>query len=339
MVDVAALLFEKVWRDLDPVGGGFIYAKDMALFVMKCEDTIRDLAQDPEFKKLLKFPMLGTVYMGVLDTFAKESPYYKVYKSGFMDMFSKLVGARFDDTVKRVFEDTQGVPKEFVDKLGNKENTSLESPARVHLFQNAVKPPEVLETPRRLNKKYKSLELQLQSMKQEIEDKDKVIQDRERAVAQLNTSLQLYKEKYESLSREYELSLQKKNHRAPQIHVKHDTFIQELKTKLQEQNKMIRELRERIHMAPPTTIVKQRKTSNPFKKIVVAVVLIWILWFFTTIPSSTSQDVDMEGLAPLPWWERNNMISKLVWSFRDMLTADQPQSVQSDAYNKVFGIH
>ncbi|KAL3229625.1 hypothetical protein RNJ44_01761 [Nakaseomyces bracarensis] len=372
-VDVPALLFERVWRELgsDAVtynagsvssGSGsepFIYARDMVKFITRCEGVIRDLSVGfPVFNGKLRFPMLGQIYMDVLDSFAKETPYYKVYKKAFSEMFTRLVGKGFDEVIGSVFEGVDGFPKEFIDQLQlqvkpmpasttkekEREQSRLwerESPARVHLFQNTVKSPA--DSPHRMDRKYKSLELQVQTMKKEVDDKDQLIKEREQMVAQLNTSLQIYKEKYQTLSQEYERSLQRKP--KPQIHVKQDAFIQELKLKLQEQNKMIRELRDIISNKPlSTTILSSQKKSDTnastssgiITKFALVMATLWLVWFIRFPILSPNEEVD--GLA-LSWWERNNFISRLVWAFKDTISSTSPPThAESDAYNRVFNM-
>ncbi|KAH7586129.1 Monopolar spindle protein 2 [Nakaseomyces glabratus] len=353
-VDVPKLLFERVWLQVDRDRDGFIYAKQMPSFITQCEQVIKDTVNTNKtdfhmtrFKNRLKLPLLPKLHMDLIDAFAKETPYYKIYKESFSDMLNKLTGNNFSTVINKIFEDCDGFPASFISALEVKADVkssprskadSLGSPIKVDLLRN-LKPQEEPETPRRINRKYKSLELQLESMKRELEDKEKTIMNNERNLTELRSTISKLKEKYDLLSEEYE---QRHIHGGNNgTAIKHDVVIGELKSRLQEQNRLIRILQEQIQFDPQLkreTRVHDNKSKNNTFNGAIAYVIPFLLFIFVIRSLITKEDIGDATMA-LPWWERNNLASRLAWYFRDVFSNDSAKFLESDAYDKVFGIH
>lgn len=170
----------------------------------------------------------------------------------------------------------------------------------------------------------------------------------------LKRELQEWKDKYTFLSHEFQffLSQEKKN---PEVidNTKHEFIISELNRKLREQDEAIEDLKSQLdyglvpELKDKTNWIKalQRKAYNYLLPKILICLLLLLLYYCLAakilFTKSSSTDDVPSFIRQQSWWERNKILSRIQWYFKDRIennvVRNSSEVIQN--YNSVFGIH
>lgn len=354
----SSIVLDVAWGEVDRKNQGFIYAKNFPAMIHSIEHVLNK-------GKGNKLSLLSNTGRNVIDTFAKEKEFFKIYKDEFKEIFQGLVGKPFKDAVEGTFISGE-MPKGII--LEDIPEKFIEEPAN-----------SVNESPTKVKRRMKSLESRLGTLTEELNFKDDIIAEKDRELINLTRRLGEYKDKYEFLQRQFsfykdhgeahqndnrnnvidnvdegEVDSQVEHIYEKRSSTKHEFIVSELKRKLQEQLMMISTLREQIKRGDDMGASYKKKmgdytmdnllTLGPGA--IISLVILFSLTLFSLVFLYFSDwlhpnDIQPNRYIETSWWENNNFFSKLGWYFRDWKEdiIDPSSSGKSfDAYDKIFGI-
>lgn len=346
----SSIVLNVAWSEVDKKNQGFIYAKNFPVLIKSIETILSKGAG-----KETPLPLLSNTGVDVIDTFAKEKEFFKIYKDEFKELFHGLIGKSFKDVV----EGTQ-VSKSKIIRLLKDNGKEEESPMKGRL-----------ETPKRINHKLKNMETRILTINEELRFKDDIIAEKDRELIKLTRSLGDYKDKYQFLQRQFSfykdhgetVQGDEDNSRfiddEPKNSTKHEFIISELKRKLQEQTVIISALRDQMQTQGMEmgSIYKRNATRKlDMDKMLEQFTTMNFIWVFVLTAISLLSILlcvrswlsPTEGPFPnqieLSWWENNNFLSRLGWLFQEWtepLIETDFQNVHGEssvAYDKIFGL-
>lgn len=339
----SSIVLDLAWGEVDRKNQDFIYAKDFPALIKSIE-TILNRGQQ------LPLALLSHTGKSVIDTFAKEKEFFKIYRDEFKEIFHGLVGKTFKDAIEGT-----NVSKSVLD-----ERTGDES-----FIQDAVNTTPLKtqkSSPRKVNRLLKNLETRVSSMKEELRFKDDILVEKDRELIQLTRNLSDYKDKYEFVQRQFNFykdhgesprrnsteSDQKQFDVEHNMSTRHEFIISELKRKLQDQSLSISNLKEQLQCGEGagvfyTNTSKKLKAFNIDSAILFAVaplVSFAIILLISMIWLRGSGD-DSNLISGLSWWENNSLLSRIGWFFRDWSDPGVNYvdfEPSTDAYDRIMGI-
>ena len=222
-------LFQEIWLEIDTTKRGFIYGKDLPLLVKKLVTNSKIVVDEDNLK--------------LLDAFANEQAFTKIYKVVIDDTLKKLIGLT------------------SVDLIG-KENKS---------YTNVIKN----------NKSWTKIPQdkdEISILRQEIKEKDQIIINKDNELVSLQENITLYKEKYDHLVDEFEyfkktinsntkiinepMNNDCNNNNDKSFDVRNQFFIEEFRRQINEQSKIINKLKEQIQTNPEIINHEKNKQSD-----------------------------------------------------------------------------
>ncbi|AQZ16538.1 MPS2 (YGL075C) and CSM4 (YPL200W) [Zygosaccharomyces parabailii] len=332
----SSIVLDLAWSDVDRKNQDFIYAKDFPALIRSIEKILN--RGKPE-----ELPLLSNTGKSVIDTFAKEKEFFKIYRDEFKEIFHGLVGKTFKDAIEMA-----NVPEQ-VSAGSVLQDTQPSKP------QEAVKSSK--SSPRKANCLLRNLENRLSTMKEELKFKDEILAEKDRELIQLTRKLGEYKDKYEFVQRQFNFykdhgespkrSSSESSNMEQNASTKHEFIISELKRKLQEQTLAISTLREQLHRSEGAGAFYSKSAKdmnlNDWSKAMTAFLLLTslvillcggLLWLMSGSDDSTS-------FAQPSWWEKNGVLSRIGWFIRDWSTNSVDYvdfEPSSDAYDRIMGI-
>ncbi|CCE63379.1 hypothetical protein TPHA_0E02890 [Tetrapisispora phaffii CBS 4417] len=229
-----SMILDVAWAELDNKNQDFIYAKDFPNLVNIINNFLNRSSNDGS-----KHTLLSSTGESVINTFAKEKEFFKIYKDEFKEIFYGLIGKSFKELVN------ESINFGEIDISHLKENVKMskkgdqESPYRHendhahHILNNSssniynssadnvqtkiygndesndesilkLKENEnIIESPLR-NLSYKrELENDLLITKKDLKFKDDIIMEKDREIIELTRKVGDLKDKYNFLQREF----------------------------------------------------------------------------------------------------------------------------------------
>ncbi|KAG0670456.1 monopolar spindle [Maudiozyma exigua] len=242
-------LFQGIWLEIDTTRRGFIYGKDLPLLVKKLTTNGKVVIDGDNLK--------------LLDTFANEQAFTKIYKVVIDDTLKKLIGLNSLDLIGDM---------NLKDKNKTKSNVLLETESKGNTRGN---------------------DDEISILKQEIEQKNQIISNKDNELISLHENVNFYKEKYENLVDEFEyfkkiISANKNSSNDPiknddndrKFDVRNQFFIEEFRRQINEQSKIINKLKEQIQ-SNPEIIIHEKKMQHDRDSILGGKVPIFISKKFT----------------------------------------------------------
>lgn len=319
----SSIVLDVAWGNVDKRNQGFIYAKNFPQLIQAIEQVLNRGGSG-------QLRLLSNTGKNVIDTFAKEKEFFKIYKDEFKEIFQGLVGKTFKDAVEGTFPAGK-IPNTLLQKPPGEENT-MES---------------TLESPQKKDLKLRNLQNRIAALTEELQFKEDIIAEKDRELINLTRGLSEYKDKYEFLQRQfsfYKDHAESPTHEAPvedePVSTRHEFIISEMKRKLQEQLLTINALREQMQHSQGTYqwYTKPSKSNNdivPFTIIMLLSITLFSLLFYIAKRFGTDDQADL--YYETPWWERIGFLSRLGWRWQDWkeTTVESPDG---QAYDKIFGI-
>lgn len=322
----SSIVLDVAWGNVDKKNQGFIYAKNFPQLIHAIELVLNRGEPAKELR------LLSNTGKNVIDTFAREKEFFKIYKDEFKEIFQGLVGQTFKDAVEGTFPAGK-VPSNILQEE----------------FEE-VKGPE---SPRRRELRLKSLENRLAALTEELQFKDDVIAEKDRELINLTRSLSAYKDKYDFLQRQFSFYKDRgetpggrnNSGEGPEVaesaSTRHEFIISEMKRKLQEQLLTINTLREQMQQNRGAYIWHGKPASHPKVEIlmlsIITVVMVVLLTLLgRTVYSSIASSED--GLyADSFRWDNSGILSKLGWFWQDW-KENLAEETSSGAYDRIFGL-
>ncbi|CCE92759.1 Mps2p TDEL_0E05160 [Torulaspora delbrueckii] len=316
----SSIVLDVAWGKVDKKSQGFIYAKNFPQLIQAIE-LLLNKGEPAQLR------LLSNTGKNVIDTFAKEKEFFKIYKDEFKEIFQGLVGKTFKDAVEGTFPSGK-IPK--------------------NVLQESKEDQGIIDSPQKKDLRLKNLQNRIAALTEELQFKDDIIAEKDRELIKLTRGLSEYKDKYDFLQRQF--SFYKDHGESPTneepganepVSTRHEFIISEMKRKLQEQLLTINALREQMQQAQGTyqwytkPLKSNKIESAPLILIVLFTITLFSLLFYITKCFVTDDQADR--YYETSWWEKSGLLSRLGWRWQDWKdsTIDLPNS---QAYDKVFGI-
>ncbi|QLQ81176.1 hypothetical protein HG537_0E05310 [Torulaspora globosa] len=322
----SSIILDVAWGNIDKKTQGFIYAKNLPELIREIELVLNR----GEAAKGLR--LLSNTGQNVIDTFAREKEFFKIYKDEFKEIFQGLVGKTFKDAVEGTFP-------------------SGKIPATI--LQEDLGPSDDGKTPRRNEFRLKSLENRLAALSEELQFKDDIIAEKDRELIKLTRNLSEYKDKYEFLQRQFSfykdrgerpghLSVQDDDCKGDQMtSTRHEFIISEMRRKLEEQLLTINALREQMQQSRGGYTwysVPSRSGKHdylPFSLLAaIAVILLSLICYLINSYRVADQNSDYTESF---WWENSGLLSRFGWYWQDW-KENTVQQTSDQAYDRIFGL-
>ena len=333
----SSLVLDLAWNQVDKKNQDFIYAKDFPALIMSIEEILSRGQQTP-------LAFLSNTGKSVIDTFAREKEFFKIYRDEFKEIFHGLVGKTFKDTIEGT-----NVSRSVLDEQGQEPDVST-TPTR-----------QQRSSPRKVNRLLKNLETRVASMKDELKFKDEILAEKDRELIQLTRKLSDYKDKYEFVQRQFSFykdhgeSPRRNSSESEQLNLeqnastKHEFIISELKRKLQEQTLAISNLKEQLQRGEGAGVLytNYSKRYNPLPNdgpmvlVLATLVFLTIILLIGSMIWVTGGKDDSNSFSQYSWWENNSLLSRIGWFFRDWSDTGVDYvnfEPSSDAYERIMGI-
>lgn len=322
----SSIILDVAWGNADRKNQGFIYAKNLPQLIRAIELVLNRGEHAKELR------LLSNTGQSVVDTFAREKEFFKIYKDEFKEIFQGLVGKTFKDAVEGTFPSGK-IPS--------------------NILQEDLKASETPESPRRKDLRLKSLENRLAAMTEELQFKDDIIAEKDRELINLTRSLSEYKDKYDFLQRQFSFykdrgetpgdrDAQEGDLRTNQtVSTRHEFIISEMKRKLQEQLLTINTLREQMQQSRGTytwynTPKRIRKHDFLPLSLVLALTVVLLSLVCYLIAALKAGDENGQYTDSF-WWENSGLLSKFGWYWQDW-KENAVETTNNQAYDRVFGI-
>ncbi|CAB4254284.1 similar to Saccharomyces cerevisiae YGL075C (ohnolog of YPL200W CSM4) MPS2 Essential membrane protein localized at the nuclear envelope and spindle pole body (SPB) [Maudiozyma barnettii] len=334
-------LFQSIWLELDSTKKGFIYGKDLPDLVTKTLDASNGSIETIEKDKRL-----------LLEKFAKEQSYTKLYKVIVDDTLKKLIGMTCSDLVsdRSINIVKPSIP---IRKVGTGEENKDKN--------------------------------ELYALKQQLREKEVIIKSKDEKLDALQENVELYKKKYDHLVDEFkyykktigkqrrlseEMNVNSENSISSEENVenknfdlRNEFFIEEFRRQINEQSKVINKLKDQIQTNPAISGYDGTKTkqNNSFywnnipvfisRQFTTFLVIISVLGFVSSLYFRfiTTDDSLLIGLDNVDggesWFRRNPLISSIDWLVGEKISEDNDNGGASyremtkediEAYNKIF---
>lgn len=329
-------MLDLAWCEVDKKNQDFIYAKDFPALI----DSIEKVLNRGKAKEL---PLLSNTGKSVIDTFAKEKEFFKIYRDEFKEIFHGLVGKTFKDAIE-----VTGVPQQIPNESLQKDAELAKSPDQEKTTRGS---------PRKANRLLRNLEARVSTMKDELKFKDEILAEKDRELIQLTRKVGEYKDKYDFVQRQFNFykdhgespkrSSSESSSAEQNGSTKHEFIISELKRKLQEQAMAISNLREQLHRGKGAGVFYSRSMAKAsladWSTVICMVVLAFLclsllgLIFIWLINGND----DASSFAQPSWWEKSGILSRIGWFIRDWSTNSIDYvdfEPSSDAYDRIMGI-
>lgn len=355
----SSIVLDVAWNEVDKKNQGFIYAKNFPALIKSIETILSHGEEDSS-----QLSLLSNTGVDVIDTFAKEKEFFKIYKDEFKEIFQGLVGKSFKDAI----EGTMISKKKIL--------------ASVEYNENEEGSPEKSrqDSPGRLSHRLRILETKLKTTNEELRFKDGIIAEKDRELISLTRSVGEYKDKYEFLQRQFsfykghgEAINDGDNNKGEQdaklednerySSTRHEFIISELKRKLQEQTVLITTLRDQIQIGGVelgSTNGKSSKrggfTVGILKNFDIFsttnLLLLFFLMTFTVLSFIfffirnwlQTNNAEFQSQKDLSWWENISLLSRIGWFFMDWTEPiiESENQIRNDealaAYDRIFGL-
>ncbi|SMN19004.1 similar to Saccharomyces cerevisiae YGL075C (ohnolog of YPL200W CSM4) MPS2 Essential membrane protein localized at the nuclear envelope and spindle pole body (SPB) [Maudiozyma saulgeensis] len=330
-------LFKNIWLELDGAKRGFIYGKDLPNLVTKILNASNDSIESIDKDK-----------RELLETFAKEQPFTKIYKVVVDDTLKKLIGVTYADLVSNNDNniDKSSIPKRKISI--DKDN-------------------------------------ELEILKQQLREKDILIKSKDDKLDALQENVELFKKKYDHLVDEfkyYKKTIGKQKQLSQEMNtnsedsisneenvenrnfdVRNEFFIEEFRRQINEQSRVINKLKDQIQNNPAisgynSSKDKQKKTflwnNIPVfisKQFTSFLMIISILGFISSLyfRFTASDDSLLLGInsnnSEESWFSNNPLISSIDWLVGEKASENRDTELGSyremteqdiEAYNKIF---
>lgn len=328
-------LLDALWSEFDHAKHGYIYGKDLPHLMEKTLAAIDNKDRIDQDK------------MSLLQKFAKDQGYVKIYKVVLDDTLQRLLGQRYDDIV------------------GN---------ARIINIPINYKPDDLPKLPSQ-NTDHEEVE----QLRKEIMEKENIIKNKEQKMTQLQESVSHYKEKYLGLVEEfkfYKQTIEKKekvarnvstveqSNEAPlsskrNFDLRNEFFIEEFKRQIDEQTKIINKLKTQIKNNPSLGAKHWKQTpqysTNMWQNIPIFIsrqytwflIIVTLLGLISSVYFKVKFDDDQIVHIPdsqTSWLHSNPLTNTIRWLVsvqpadeKESGNAYKPMSDQDiDAYNQIF---
>ncbi|QLL33615.1 hypothetical protein HG536_0E05260 [Torulaspora globosa] len=322
----SSIILDVAWGNTDKKNQGFIYAKNLPELIREIE-LVLNRGEPTKGSRLL-----SNTGQNVIDTFAREKEFFKIYKDEFKEIFQGLVGKTFKDAVEGTFPSGKIPPSILQEELGPSDNS---------------------KTPRRKEFRLKSLENRLAALSEELQFKDDIIAEKDRELIKLTRNLSEYKDKYDFLQRQFSfykdrgerpghLNVHDDDSKTDQMtSTRHEFIISEMKRKLEEQLLTINTLREQMQQSRGGYTwynVPSRSGKHdylPFSLLAaLAVILLSLVCYLVNSYRAADQSSDYTESF---WWENSGLLSKFGWYWQDW-KENAVQQTSDQAYDRIFGL-
>ena len=361
----SSIILDIAWGELDIKEQGFIYAKDFPDFVNIIENLIHRSTNTNEQS------LLSESGKNVIDIFAKEKEFFKIYRDEFKEIFYGLVGKTFKESLKNTFK----LGTIAID-VAKEKNILPENFSPLPPVDKIYDETDINQSPRNITRKVRNLENQISVTNDELKFKDDIIIEKDREIIQLTRKLSEYKDKYDYLQREF--SFYKGHSESPNNKTtskivnenndgdngissdltKNEFIISELKRKLQEQMIIMIALRDELQSDitnngkgfyyPSYYSLKNlslRKLDN-IRFIMTILGSFGILLFIIIaliFHSSKSEDDNMHGFMDpfkTSWWDWVPIFNGLGWFYGEhdsmLFNNDHYYTTSASLYNHYF---
>lgn len=328
-------LFQEIWLELDTTKRGFIYGKDLPLLVKKLIVDSKIIIDEDNLK--------------LLDTFANEQAFTKIYKVVIDDTLKKLIGL-----------------------------TSLDLIGASKVKEN--KPPTKANEDNKSWTKKPQNDDEISTLRRKLKEKDQIIINKDNELINLQEDITLYKEKYDHLVNEFayfkktmnssksnsnEIINDNDNDNNKNFDVRNQFFIEEFRRQINEQSKIINKLKEQIQTNPE--IINHGKRSHydrdtilggkiPIfisKKFTWYLLIISIFGLISSIylkfimrDEPAIANIDSNTDESSSWFHNNPMVNSIHWlvqeneyntdNSNELDTVEVMHNQDIDAYNRIF---
>lgn len=301
-------LLQDIWSELDSTKKGFIYGRDLSKFIDKILNAIDNKEKIDKDK------------LNIINSFAKEQAFTKIYKVVLDDILMKLIGLTYDDII--------GKSKILIDLPSHtKESSVLENSNIPNTTDNH----------------------EVELLKKELSHKNQIIESKELELVELQKNVSIYKEKFNHLVKEfnfYKQTIERKdiprerkinlldnsnnNQDQRKFDLRNEFFIDEFKRQISEQSKIINKLKDQIQNNPNLLSINSNSNKNQdydklntwqrvpvfiSKQFTSFLILITILGFFCSVyfhftlineaPGTTNDSSN--------WLDDNSLMNKVNW--------------------------
>ncbi|CCC69958.1 hypothetical protein NCAS_0D03770 [Naumovozyma castellii] len=340
--------WDHAWYQIDKERTNFIFAEDLPR-----------LMKDPIWN-----PLTAEQWAN-LEGFATDSPAFKIEKEKLNPIMLTAIGKSLDELLSVSHEENDD---HATSKVEMEPRTKTQSENDNNNNDKKIRTKDA--RPNLISK--------LSELNKELHRKDEIIMQKQNVINGLIDNVNLYKEKFEFLQREFTFYKQHDTQkRKPQtnenvgvnekgdrnVNLKHEFILSEFRRQVREQNQLIAKLKERINSNPddanaylssptPNTVNEIKPAYISMWPPIIAVLLLLLFIIYSlisytnvSIPSLLSSQEDDSDFArnQLSWWERISWLSRMIWSMKDYLESSSssgnfPIDREDDAYNRVFGL-
>lgn len=252
-------LVDQAWSQIDVNGQGFIYARDFPRLIQIINDICSETSKNNQrsWNKLIDDDANE-----VIKLFAKDSQFFKVYRSTFSDMFTKLVNRTLEECLGGITELNK------YHNLKHPEPVVCEKPVpsagpnikRTSDVQPIERNIPIPVSPQASEKRLPTQTSASPGLAQQLHKRDRLIREKALELRRVQDLLADYQAKYEELRTH--ITESRENPQAPEVTIDHDAIIAELKYKLQHQQELIIRLRDRLLQAAGTSQVLENSRNQ-----------------------------------------------------------------------------